>query len=93
MSAEDFEVALRYVSKELFDSNRLEVAKQIVKDNWVSARQIASFCELFTYDSNRLEFAKYAYASCVNKGMYFTVEETFTYSSSKEELREYISRY
>lgn len=93
MNSEDFEVALRYIAKETFDSNRLDVAKQIVKDNWMNAKQIASICELFTYDSNRLEFAKFAYASCVNKGMYFVVEETFTFSSSKEELREFIKNW
>ena len=93
MSSEDFEVALRYIAKESFDDNRLEVAKQVVKDNWVNAKQIATICERFTFDSNRVEFAKYAYASCVNRGMYFVVEETFTFSSSKEELRDYINKY
>lgn len=93
MNDEDFEVALRYIAKESFDDNRLEVAKQVVKDNWVNAKQIATICERFTFDSNRVEFAKFAYASCVNRGMYFIVEETFTFSSSKEELRDYIRRF
>jgi len=93
MNSEDFEVAHGFIAKETFDSNRLDVAKQIVKDNWMNAKQIASICELFIYDSNRLEFAKFAYASCVNKGMYFVVEETFTFSSSKEELREFIKNW
>lgn len=92
MNPEDFEVALRFISKETFDSNRLDTAKEIVGKNWVSARQIAAICGLFTYDSNRLEFAKFAYASCVDKGMYFLLDETFTYRFSKEELHEFTSR-
>lgn len=90
MDAEDFEVAFRFIAKETFDSKRLDLAKQIVRDNWMSAKQIASICELFTFDSNRLEFAKYAYRSCVNKGMYFILDETFTYRSSRDELHEFI---
>lgn len=90
MSPENFEAVMTYLSKETFDSNRLDAAKQIVRRNWFSARQIASICKLFTYESNRLEFAKYAYASCVDKGMYFLLDETFTYKLSREELHEYI---
>ena len=93
MNQEDFEVALRLISDKTFDSNRLELAKEIVGKNRVSARQIATICELFTYDSNRLDFAKFAYASCVDKGMYFLLDEKFTYRSSKEELYNFINRH
>ena len=93
MNTEDFEVALDYLSKKTFDSDRLEMAKEIVGRNCVSAKQIASVCKLFTYDSNRLEFAKFAYASCADKGMYFILDETFTFNSSRDELHKYISKY
>ena len=90
MNSEDFDLALRYISNKSFDSDRLEAAKEIVRHNWVSARQIASICRLFTFDSNRLEFAKYAYASCADKGMYFILDEEFTFSASRDELHKYI---
>lgn len=93
MTSEDFELALNYISKKVFDSDRLELAKEIVGKNCVSAKQIASVCKLFTYDSNRLEFAKFAYASCADKGMYFILDETFTFSSSRDELHDYIRRF
>lgn len=89
----DFELAHRFIAEKTFDSDRLEVAKDIVRHNRISARQIASICTLFTYDSNRLDFAKHAYASCVDKGMYFIVDETFTFRSSKDELHEYIRNW
>ena len=93
MAPEDFELAHRFLAEKTFDSDRLETAKDIVRHNRVSASQIASICLLFTYDSNRLDFAKYAYASCVNKGLYFVVDETFTFRSSRDELHEYIRRF
>lgn len=92
MNSEDFEAALSYISKKTFDSDRLDLAKEIFGKNPVSARQIASVCRLFTYDSNRLEFAKFAYASCTDKGMYFILDETFTFSASRDELHEYTRR-
>ena len=93
MDDADFEAAVRILSKETFDSSRLDLAKSIVRNNWMNTRQIASICTLFTYESNRLEFAKFAYGACVNKGSYFLLDETFTYRSSKEELHEFINRY
>ena len=90
MATEDFEVALRILSKKTFDNSRLDAAKQIVQDNWMTTRQIASICGLFTYDSNRLEFAKFAYHFCVDRQNYFMLDEVFTYSSSKEELATYV---
>ena len=92
MNPEDFELALGYISKKTFDSDRLETAKEVVRNNWVSSRQIAAVCRLFTYDSNRLDFAKFAYASCADKGMYFILDETFTFNSSRDELHKFISR-
>ena len=93
MDADDFEAVLGILARETFDFRRLETAKEVARGNWMSARQIARICELFTYDSNRLDFAKRAYASCVNKGMYVLVEETFTYNSSKDELHEFIRNW
>lgn len=81
---------MRIISKESFDNKRLEVAKQIVRDNGMSTQQIVQVCSLFTFDSNRLEFAKFAYHFCVDRKRYFLLDEVFTYNSSKEELKEYI---
>jgi hypothetical protein len=92
MDPEGFEAALRILSKESFDSKRLDIAKQIAQDNWMSTQQIVSICKLFTYESNRLDFAKFAYHSCVNRNMYFMLDEVFTYSSSKDELQDYIQK-
>ena len=92
MNSEDFDLALRYISNKSFDSDRLEAAKEIVRHNWVSARQIASICRLFTFDSNRLEFAKYAYRYCIDKNKYYAIYEVFDFDSSKQELNEYIQQ-
>ncbi len=47
----------------------------------------------FTYEDNKLEFAKLAYKNCTDKDDYYRVNESFTYSSSKSELNEYISNH
>lgn len=92
MDAHDYEVAVKLIADETFDDNRLSTAKRIVADNPMSTRQIADICRLFTFDANRLEFAKFAHRHCVDPNKYFLLDEVFTFSSSKEELHKFIKR-
>ena len=92
MDAHDYDEAVKLIANESFDENRLATAKRIVADNPMSTRQIADICRLFTFDSNRLEFAKFAHRHCVDPNKYFLLDEVFTFSSSKEELHKFIKR-
>ena len=90
MHHEDFEEVVMMLSQESFDSDRLSIAKQIVAHNSMTTSQIARVCELFTFESNRLEFAKFAYPFCVDRNKYYQINSVFTFNASKRELREYI---
>jgi hypothetical protein len=90
MNPRDYEEIVRVISKENFDETRLNTAKRMININPMSTRQIVDICKLFTFEANRLEFAKYAYIHCVDPNKYFLVNEVFTFDSSKEELDEYI---
>lgn len=76
---------------ESFDSNRLQNAKVYASKTNLSANQIKEIAATFTFDSNRLDWAKAAYSSCYDKGNYFLLRESFTFSSSYSELQDYIS--
>lgn len=90
MSSQDYENAYRLISKESFDSSKLAIAKQIVSANPMNAGQILGICKLLSFESNKLDFAKYAYPYCVEPNKYYLLNETFTYESSKRELDEFI---
>ena len=90
MNPRDYDDAFRIISEENFDEKRLATAKRIIADNPMNARQIANICKLFSFDANRLDFAKFAYHHCVDANKYFLVDETFTFESSKKALYEYI---
>jgi hypothetical protein len=76
---------------ESFDSNRLQNAKVYASKTNLSANQIKEIAATFTFDSNRLDWAKAAYKSCYDKGNYFLLRETFTFSSNYSDLQDYIS--
>ena len=90
MSPEDYEDAYQSISKETFDSSKLTVAKQVISSNPMNASQILGICKLFSFESNKLEFAKFAYTYCTDKNRYYLLNEAFSYNSSKRELDEFI---
>ena len=90
MNPKDFEGAMAMLSKESFDDDRLTMAKQVVANNPMTVDQIAQICQLFKFESNKLEFAKFAYHYCVEKNKYFMLNDVFTFDSSKRELNDYI---
>lgn len=90
MEENDFNEALRLISKESFDSSKLTAAKQVSTSNSMCTQQIVTVCRVFSFESNKLEFAKFAYKNCVDKNKYYLLNEVFSYDSSKRELDEYI---
>ena len=78
------------LADESFDSSRLKLAKQIIMSNPMSVNQIMDICKLFSFESNKLDFAKFAYRHCTDKNRYFMLNEVFSFESSKRELHDYI---
>ena len=52
--------------------------------------QIIQIANLFSFEDNRLEFAKYAYDFCIEPRNYFKVNGIFSFSSNADELSEYV---
>ena len=93
MNPQDYDEAYQLISKESFDSSKLTLAEQVVSANPMSASQILGICKLFAFESNKLEFAKFAYEFCVDRNKYYLLNEAFTYESSKRELNEFIKGF
>lgn len=72
------------------DSNRLTMAKSYASSNSLTAEQITDISKGFSFDSNRLEFAKHAYAACIDKSNYFLLKDTFSFSSNYNSLVNFI---
>jgi len=90
MPMPDFNKAITVIQSESFENTKLSIAKQITSNNYLCVSQIVQICKLFSFENTKLDFAKYAYHYCVDKNNYFQLNEVFSYSSSKDELRKYI---
>lgn len=90
MSAANFEGAKTSISGKGFDETKLSQAKTITKANCLTSAQIAQVCGLFGFEETKLAYAKYAYDYCFDQSNYYVVNDVFGFSSSVEELNEYI---
>jgi hypothetical protein len=91
MTNQDFQFAKQSIASKNFEDSKLQMAKQLARDNCLLASQIREIMLLFNFEDTRLNFAKFAYPNCINKGNYFEVNNAFNFESSIEELNQYIS--
>ena len=90
MSAADFSAAKKTINESSFDDTKLSTAKTIVSSNCLTCDQIVQICNLFSFEENKLTFAKFAFKYTTDPKNYFKVNNVFSFSSSKEELNEFI---
>ena len=90
MSSSSFNSAKSSIENQSFTDGQMKVAKQILRSNCLSVNQIIQVMDLFSFEDSKLEFAKAAYAKCVDQGNYFQVNDAFTFSGSVDELNDFL---
>jgi hypothetical protein len=87
-----FDRAKNTIKNNSFESDMLSTSKQVASNNCLTVNQVVEIIELFSFESTKLEFAKFAYRYTYDIGNYYEVNNAFTYSSSKQELNNYINK-
>jgi hypothetical protein len=92
MNDADYNSLYHMLMQQSFDNTKLAIAKQALQGRNLNTQQVAGIMRTFTFESNKLDFAKYAYAYTVDQHRYFNVNPEFTFSSSIEDLIQFINR-
>jgi hypothetical protein len=79
------------IQKQSFSDNKMNVAKTFLKNKCVSVSQVKDIMGLFSFEADKLSFAKLAYDRCADKENYYQVSDSFSFSSSNDELTDYIN--
>lgn len=90
MFATDFASAKASIESKGFEDTKLTLAKQIAGSNCLSTEQVKTVMGLFGFEDTRLDFAKFAYDHVSDRKNYYKVNDAFGFSSSVDELNEYI---
>ena len=89
---EEVERMYQTLKRESFDNTRLNMAKQIVSNNHLTASQIKHLTESFSFENAKVQFLQYAYAYCVDPQNYYDCLEALTFSSDKEKVLKFIGK-
>jgi hypothetical protein len=90
MNSVDFDKAVAQIKAQTFEDTKMKVAKQVLKNNYMNCSQIKTIIGLLTYEESKLDFAKAAYERCVEKNNYYLLNDAFTYSTSVDDLNEFL---
>lgn len=90
MSSLDFDKAVAQIKAQTFEESKMKVAKQVLKNNYMNCTQIKTIMKLFDFEESKLDFAKAAYDRCVEKNNYYLLNDAFTFSSSVDDLNEFL---
>ena len=90
MSTADFNSAKNTIDESSFDDTKLSTSKSIATTNCLTTDQIIEICKLFSFEENKLAFAKFAYKATTDPKNYFKVNTVFNFSASKDELNRFI---
>ncbi|MEI6123113.1 MAG: DUF4476 domain-containing protein [Bacteroidota bacterium] len=91
MSTNDFQSAINSISTKSFEDSKLTIAKQITSANCLFCSQVRDIMNLFSFESTKLDFAKFAFKYVYDQGNYFKLNDAFTFESSIDELNSYIN--
>jgi len=86
----EFATAMTALRNESFESGRLQFAKNMTTSGPICVDQIIQVCNVFDFESSKLEYAKFAYHYCTDKNLYYLVNSVFQFQSSKDELGKFI---
>lgn len=89
--AASFSMMVQQISSQPFEDNRLQDAQQIVMSNRVTSAQVTDIMRLFSFESTRLQFAKFAYGYVIDPNSFFMVNNAFSFSSSVDDLHRFIT--
>jgi len=88
--ATEFNQSLKYIQTKTFDHERIEIIEMLAKDHCFSVAQIKIIISQLYPGSGKLQSLKVLYDNCTNKKNYYTLADDLTFSSEKEELKNFI---
>jgi hypothetical protein len=90
MSDRDFSEFTKLISDRTFESTKLNMSKNVIDINYFSTEQVRELLGVFTFESSKLEIAKYVYKNTTDKKNYFRLYDIFTFESNVNDLDDFI---
>jgi len=90
MSNSQLKSLIAAIKSESFDEGQLNVLKDAMQHKWVTSKQVGKIIDVYSFASSKVQAGTICYPRVVDKDNFYTVYSHFTFSGSKDELRENI---
>lgn len=90
MNDNTFNSVMNAIKNASFDNVRMEIAETALMNSYVKTSQVKQILQQLSFESSRLQLAKYCYKKTTDKQNYFDIYNLFSFSSSINELNAYI---
>lgn len=91
MNTQDFSDLHARVVDRMTDTDKLKLLQSVLKNRFISTEQAKQIIDWMSFESTKLEFAKWAYDNISDKNNYWKLESEFTFESTKSEFNEFLS--
>jgi hypothetical protein len=83
---------VKNIKDQSFENTQLTMTKQIVRSKQCfTTVQIKQLIDIFSFESTKLDIAKYCYAYCIDRDNYYKLNSSFSFSSSVDDLTKFIN--
>lgn len=89
----EFAELISTVKSKSYDNTKLEICKLSIDNSFFTTDMVCSLIRLLTFESYKLDLAKYAYIKTVDKRNYIRVFNTFDFESSITDLKNFLNDY
>lgn len=89
----DFARLKEFIVKRTYASYMYEEFVDAVDANWFTSEQMLELVKLFTFESYKLDAAKYGYKKTCDKNNYYIMYDVFSFQSSISDLRQFLKGY
>jgi hypothetical protein len=72
------------------DTQKMTMLKDELKKEKLTTNQVSDFMDLFSFESSKVEFAKWAYQLTVDKEYYIDLESKFAYKTSQDDFDKFL---
>ncbi len=90
ITATSYNALISNLKRQSFEETKLKMAKVGIKNNSFTTEQISGILKVFNFEQSKLDLAKTAYKNCSDKDNYLDVSQNFNFSSSTDELTEFL---
>ena len=91
MSSQAFQSFKQTVENSNFDSGKQTIVKTQLQNMWITSGQLKEIIDIFSFESSKLDMAKYGAARVIDKQNLFNIYNCFSFESSKTEFANYLA--